>query len=90
MHITVRNHYVEAWENNSRIGCLVFDYDGFIEDITVSKEYRRKGIATKMWQAGLDGGYKLKHSDRRSPAGDAWAKRVGGDLPVNKYDEPWD
>lgn len=55
--------------------------------IDVPPEFRRQGIATALWNEG----HRLasenqrvpapKHSSDRTPAGDAWARSVGGPLP---------
>lgn len=52
--------------------------NGRIEDITVDREHRRKGIATGMWNhaKNLDV-TPPKHSPVRSPSGLAWSEAVG-------------
>jgi len=54
--------------------------------IKVPVEYRRQGIATRLWMAAQ--GYALHlelppliHSEYRTNEGDAWAKSLGEKLP---------
>lgn len=70
------------------------EWSGRIWDIEVSKEHRRQGIATAMYEKAEKlanaSGRRItypEHSESRTPAGDAWAKKVGGYLPDNTYKE---
>jgi GNAT superfamily N-acetyltransferase len=67
---------------------------GRIWDITVREDHQRKGLATAMYEkadrlAQSSGRriYSPEHSETRTPAGDAWAKKVGGSLPDNYYND---
>lgn len=59
---------------------------GFIQNIDVPTPLRRKGAATDMYElakaaaaeAGVDAPV---HSMHRTDEGDAWAKKVGGEVP---------
>lgn len=62
------------------------DEDGRIEHISVNNDMRRRGIATAMWnrahQLAEERGIPApQHSPQRTPDGDAWAKKVGGNVP---------
>jgi GNAT superfamily N-acetyltransferase len=56
-----------------------------IDDMSVSPDYRRRGIATQMYQTAVEHeGAPIQHSPERTNAGDAWAKSVGGVRPRRK------
>lgn len=88
---------VEAHDpsSNTKVGqMLIMPNSGLISDITVDKPYQRRGIASEMFKLAtvahhaLPSQYALpKHSQYRSPQGDAWAKTVGGHLPENEWDD---
>lgn len=52
-----------------------------VKDVFVDPAHQRRGIATAMWEAGQQVRPRPKHSDDRTDAGDAWAKKVGGPVP---------
>lgn len=56
--------------------------DNTIQNMSVDREHRRKGVATQMWnfakQQGVPG---PEHSKFRSNLGNAWAQKIGGELP---------
>ena len=54
--------------------------------IKVPAEYRRQGIATRLWEAAKEHARKFglpipTHSQYRTDEGDAWAKSLGDELP---------
>jgi ribosomal protein S18 acetylase RimI-like enzyme len=54
--------------------------------IKVPVEYRRQGLATRLWESAQvvareSGLPPLTHSEYRTNDGDAWAQAVGGVLP---------
>jgi GNAT superfamily N-acetyltransferase len=51
---------------------------GVISMIEVHPDYRRKGIATAMFNQAQQYRPKPLHSDDRSYEGDQWARKVGG------------
>ena len=65
---------------------------GTIKDVLVSGEHQGKGIATQMYSQAQQAAQTVrgvpqpKHSQDRTDAGDAWAKKVGGRLPRRKKD----
>lgn len=70
-------------KNEINYGRLEWDAStGKILNVHVKPEYRRRGIATGMYNyaQGLDV-IKPAHSSWRTDAGDAWAKSVGGEIP---------
>ena len=84
-------HRVRAAVGNRIIGNLMWDHEG-VGDVYVNPEYRRRGIATEMWnvanrEATSRGIIKPKHSGLRTDEGDAWARSVGGHLPPRKDDD---
>jgi hypothetical protein len=60
---------------------------GKIRDVLVQGEHQGKGIATQMYRVAQQtsestkGVPSPKHSQDRTDAGDAWAKKVGGPRP---------
>ena len=55
--------------------------------IKVPVEYRRQGVATRLWESAQElaresGLPSLTHSQYRTDEGDAWAQTVGGVLPT--------
>ena len=60
---------------------------GTIRDVLVMGEHQGKGIATQMFKTAQEtaattrGVPAPKHSQDRTDAGDAWAKKVGGRVP---------
>ena len=70
------------------------EWDGRIWDVTVHSEHQRRGLGTAMYQKAKSIAESSRglvtpptHSDTRTPAGDAWAQKVGGNLPDNRYSE---
>lgn len=56
--------------------------DGVIQSIWVHEDYRRRGIATKLYrEARKRASGSIRHSSYRTQEGDDWAKAVGGYLP---------
>ena len=78
----------------NRVGYMeIHPESGIIYDIAVRDRHQRKGIATAMWdlahtihQAMPDKYPKPVHSPIRSDEGDAWATKVGGDIPPRSSD----
>ena len=63
------------------------DKTGEIQELYVNPGFRRKGVATELFNKADDYYYDpdnekwVRHSPNRTEAGDAWAKAVGG-MPV--------
>jgi hypothetical protein len=70
--------------NYGQIGVLRLGSDGTVGNVIVNAKHLRKGVATGMWNYAVQQGFNPKHSENRTPSGDAWAKSVGGHLPKNK------
>jgi hypothetical protein len=79
--------------NQAEVGRLSWiNEGGTIADIGVRPDYRRRGVATGMWNEA----YRLNdvdpdivsptHSSNRTDEGDAWARSVGGELPERDVD----
>ena len=80
---------ISAHLGGQQVGHLSIDETGRVEDIAVEDEHQQKGIGTAMWnhavslyQSGITN-VPPKHSDYRTPEGDAFAKSVGGFIPKN-------
>jgi GNAT superfamily N-acetyltransferase len=51
---------------------------GCIELVEVAEQWRRRGIATALWQAAAEADPRLHHASARSRDGELWARAVGG------------
>lgn len=76
---------IVARMDGRNIGSLQVDSDGLILGVYVQPEYRRKRVATALFEAAMamlrsTAGVEIKHQppEFRSPEGDAWANAVGG------------
>jgi hypothetical protein len=65
------------------LGAMDLDKFGYVKDIRVGEDFRRKGVATGMWNYAKSQGLNPQHSDSRTPAGDAWASSTGDHVPDN-------
>jgi ribosomal protein S18 acetylase RimI-like enzyme len=80
-------HEVSAIDDSGTIGHLRWDdSDGEISSLRVADNRRREGIATALWETAHEeaedrGITAPEHSSRRTEAGDAWARAVGGRVP---------
>jgi hypothetical protein len=54
-----------------------------VKDIRVGEPFRRKGVATGMWNYAKAQGFNPEHSDSRTKDGDAWAASTGDYVPDN-------
>jgi hypothetical protein len=71
-------------ETGIQIGDMTWDKrNGRLAMIKVEDGLRRQGIATAMWNHA-NSVSPVTHSELRTPEGDAWAQKIGGDLPKNK------
>lgn len=74
---------VSIRDEHTVIGFLMWDgnEDGRIEDLYISPEYRRQGLATKLWHEATAYSKihylsKPAHSETRTQLGDLWAKTM--------------
>lgn len=81
-------HQVKLYDKGKSVGRLEWsDKTGEILAVDVNAEYRRRGLATKMLRLAEQSRKKYPdvvapaHSRDRTPAGEAWARSVGGDIP---------
>jgi GNAT superfamily N-acetyltransferase len=75
-----------AIELGEGLAYLDWEPSGELYYIKVPVEYRRRGIATRLWksaqQYALHSGLPaLSHSQYRTKEGDAWAQSLGEKLP---------
>jgi hypothetical protein len=68
---------------HGHVGTMELGKYGDIKDIRVGEPFRRKGVATGMWNYAKAQGFNPEHSDSRTPAGDAWATSTGAHVPDN-------
>lgn len=85
MHVVIeRGETDNAWKAThmgNPVGFLHLHDSGVVAWIGVVKDYRRKGIATRMWQAALAVNPNATHSPCREPDGNQWALAVSEDVP---------
>jgi hypothetical protein len=94
-------HEVQAIHKptGEHIGRMTWLNYGPLHEIDVNYEHQRRGVATGMWNHAIglaDSSYNKgvnkripmpEHSIFRTPAGDAWAKSTGDDIPDNVFDQ---
>lgn len=75
--------------NNKALGHMTWD-KGVVNAVEVynTDRWGRKGMATQMWNRAREITPNLRHSSNRSDMGNAWAKKVGGELPERVQDHP--
>jgi hypothetical protein len=77
-------------EGDTFVGTMGLDHDGRIQHIETHPEKRRLGLATKMYKLAQEVHGDIpsipapQHSQSRTDSGDAWAKKVGGEVPVRR------
>ena len=78
--------WVDVYAGKKHIGTMTVKHNT-IDNIQTHSDHRNKGVATMMdrmanFELGKRGASKpAEHSEVRTPAGEAWAKSVGGKLP---------
>jgi hypothetical protein len=84
-------NYVGAYQDDQRLGEMHWDQDKVRFVGVYEEQHLRQGLARGMWNAANafhaadpESIPPPRHSDDRSKAGDAWARRVGGDLPPRR------
>jgi len=66
---------------------MVLNREGKVDAVETHPKHRRQGLATKLWNEAqghseeYPGVPAPKHSTSRTRAGDAWAKKIGGEVP---------
>ena len=85
---------IRAIVDGKQVGYVVFDRDGktlIAGDLAVDREYRRQGIATKMYDYVKSLGFTVKRSDNQLSRGKLfWDKRKGEDVNVWEQEDPID
>jgi GNAT superfamily N-acetyltransferase len=85
---------VSAIVDGKQVGYVIFDRVGktlIAENLAVDREYRRQGIATKMYDYVKSLGFTVKRSDIQLSRGKLfWDKRKGEDVNVWEQDAPID
>jgi GNAT superfamily N-acetyltransferase len=75
-------------KTNQGLASMSLDHDGTVNALEVHPDYRRQGLATKLWSMATEHaktskaerGWDIpepKHSTMRTPEGDAWARSTG-------------
>jgi GNAT superfamily N-acetyltransferase len=78
---------LDFYNNNGAVGYIEWSKsNGEVDKIYVGEPYRRKGVATYIWQtaeewANQNGQPEPQHSSRRSKEGDEFARSIGGYIP---------
>ena len=65
------------------LGSMRLGKFGDVLNIRVGESFRRKGVATGMWNYAKAQGLNPQHSDSRTKEGDAWAASTGDPVPYN-------
>ena len=78
-------HHFTATKNGAEVGFALFEPSGTLDTMMIDPEHQRKGIGTAIWNAAKTMGLKVAHSSIRTPAGDKFAKAMGGYRPRNEY-----
>lgn len=74
-----RVRVIELWQEQ-RVGTISWDIEsGEVVELIVHQDYRRQGIATKLWVLAKKSG--AVHSEWRTKEGQAWALSLGEQLP---------
>jgi len=66
---------------------MVLNREGKVDAVETHPKHRRQGLATKLWHEAQSHSEEYpavpapKHSTSRTRAGDAWAKKIGGEVP---------
>lgn len=89
---------LHAMADRVAVGTLKWDIgsDGEVSLVYVQPFMRRRGVGTALWQAATWLSEQRSwpppaHSHLRTPDGDAWARAVGGDVPVvPELEEPFE
>lgn len=87
-----REHMMTAFADDPfgrmHMGALTWNDQGEIQGVHVKPQYRRRGVATGMFNAATELANSEsewiptpEHSPNRTESGDAWAKAVGGVVP---------
>lgn len=81
-------HKLEAVHGDEVVGSLEwYPKSRTVKEVFVEEPFRRQGIASSLWHEAhriakeTRGVQPPKHSTRRTRAGDAWARSVGGRIP---------
>ena len=89
-----QNVDIRAIVDGKQVGYVVFDRDGktlIADDLAVDREYRRQGIATKMYDYVKSLGFTVKRSDIQLSRGKLfWDKSRGEDAKVWEQEDPID
>lgn len=82
------SHTISASVGGNQVGSLSWHpKSGRVMGVEVNREYRRQGIASRMWDEAHRAASRSTrvirptHSADRTDSGDAWARAVGGTLP---------
>jgi len=91
-----QDHLITAHHNESgeEVGYMMYGSNGYVDDIYVHPEHRRRGVATAMWEHAKSLAAKKQapypqHSDQRSLEGEAWSKSTGNDYEPAKHISKW-
>jgi GNAT superfamily N-acetyltransferase len=78
---------LDFYNNHGAVGYIEWSKDdGKVDKIYVGEPYRRKGVATYIWETATEWAEKNnqlapEHSSRRSYEGEQLAQRIGGYIP---------
>ena len=72
-------------ESGKMLSNMNLDEKGVVQGVETHPDYRRQGLATKLWNYAKSqsamGIPEPQHSRTRTKEGEEWAKKIGGELP---------
>ena len=84
---TYRGYSVEAWHPRfGVVGRMELDppaEDGGREIHDIGAMFKGHGVGTAIYRYAQQQGLDPRHSSERTPDGDRWATKMGGNLPTN-------
>ena len=78
---------LDFYNKQGAVGFIVWNKDdGEVDKIYVGEPYRRKGLATHIWETATEWAEQNnqpapEHSSRRSYEGEQFAQHIGGHIP---------
>lgn len=85
-------HYLHAYLDGepNQVGVIAWskEHGGLIFEAWTDERYRRRGIATLLWQTARAGGYEppIRMSPNATPDGLPWARSLGTGVTMRIWD----
>ena len=79
-----------AFLGGVRVGVMLWGYDGLFQNVQIAADFRRRKIATRMWEHAREIAPDLRMTPYRTDAGHAWAATLGtGVERIEDPAQPW-